>query len=257
MSKRPLSAIIKDWHKKSSRENRRTPAQVRKLVKQDPDGLEARLHTNPYATMLASPLRKCSFHSRILPSKLLLRFGLAWHPETNRNWAFPTLRKTTGFGYYVNFKKEIFQVLQKGAYQATFRGAATYRSDMVEHVQDVLFQQTFAEFSKHPIQMYDLLEPMADKHWKSKGTAKYQCILSFDATGTTLCELDHQTQEQQHVPCYNMHHIWSPESIDRLKSQLNIPENAQLALGVPKSIDTVQLATDLWHCRQFIDQPVR
>lgn len=88
MSKRPLSAIIKDWHKKSSRENRRTPAQVRKLVKQDPDGLEARLHTNPYgnalknqtilisddvyptisATMLASPLRKCSFHSRILPS---------------------------------------------------------------------------------------------------------------------------------------------------------------------------------------------
>lgn len=46
--------------------------------------------------------------------ELLLRFGLAWHPETNRNWAFPTLRKTTGFGYYVNFKREILQVLQKG-----------------------------------------------------------------------------------------------------------------------------------------------
>ncbi|KAL9543541.1 hypothetical protein MBANPS3_008065 [Mucor bainieri] len=255
MSKRPLNAIIKEWHKRSIRENRKTPSQISKLIQENPDALEAKLHTNPYASILASPLRKCSFHSRLFPSKLLLRFGLAWHPETNRNWAFPTLRKTSGFGYYVNFKKEILQVLQKGAYQATFRGAATYRSDMVEHVQDVLFQQTHAEFSKHPIQMYDALELVKDKQWKSnKGPVEYQCILSFDGTSTTVCELDHQTQTQQHVPCYNMHHIWSPEITDRLKSQLHIPKDAPLALGVPKSVATVQLATDLWHCRQFINQ---
>ncbi|EPB81729.1 hypothetical protein HMPREF1544_11548 [Mucor circinelloides 1006PhL] len=154
MSKRPVSAIIKDWHKKSIRQDRKTPSQIRKLIQQDPNSFEARLHTSPYASILASPLRKCSFHSRIFPSKLLLRFGLAWHPETNRNWAFPTLRKASGFGYYVSFKKEILQILQKGAYQAIFRGAATYRSDMVEHVQDVLFQQTYTEFCKHPIQMH-------------------------------------------------------------------------------------------------------
>ncbi|GAN00972.1 hypothetical protein MAM1_0003d00400 [Mucor ambiguus] len=235
MSRRPLSTIIKDWSKKSIRENRKTPSQIRKLIKENPDALEAKLYTNPY--------------------ELLLRFGLAWHLETNRNWAFPTLRKTTGFGYYVNLKKEILQVLQKGAYQATFRGAATYRSDMVEHVQDVLFQQTYTEFSKHPIQMYDTLEPITDKQWKSNGSAEYQCILSFDATQTTLCELDHHTQTQQHVPCYNMHRIWSPENMDHLKSQLNLPKNASVALGVPKSIETIQLATDLWHCRQFINQP--
>lgn len=140
------------------------------------------------------------------------------------------------------------------AYQATFRGAATYRSDMVEHVQDALFQHTFAEFSKHPLQIYDTLEPVADGHWKGKTQEEYQCILVFDATRTALCELDHQTQTQQHVPCYNMHHMWPLEKIDCLKAQLNIPKNAPLALGVPKSIDTVQLATDLWHCRQFIHQ---
>jgi len=123
---------------------------------------------------------------------------------------------------------------------------------MVEHVQDVLFRQTHTEFCKHPIQMYDTLEPVTAKHWKSKGSAEYQCILSFDTTKITLCELDHQTETQQHVPCYNMHRIWSPEDMDRLKSQLNIPKNTPLGLGVPKSIDTVQLAIDLWHCRQFI-----
>lgn len=145
------------------------------------------------------------------------------------------------------------------AYQTTFRGAATYRSDMVEHVQKTLFQQTFDEFSKHPLQIYDALEPVADGHWKGKApaaaAAEYQCILVLDATRTALCELDHQTPTQQHVPCYNMHHIWPLEKVDHLKAQLNIPTNAPLALGVPKSIDTVQLATDLWHCRQFIHQP--
>lgn len=140
------------------------------------------------------------------------------------------------------------------AYQAIFRGAATYRSDMVEHVQDVLFQQTYTEFCKHPIQMYDVLEPTTDKHWKSTASAPYQCILSFNATGTAICELDHQIQSQKQVPCYNVHQIWSQESINHLKSQLNIPKDASLTLGVPKSIDTVQLATDLWHCRQFITQ---
>ncbi|CAO0799257.1 unnamed protein product [Mucor circinelloides] len=231
MSKRPVSAIIKDWHKKSIRQDRKTPSQIRKLIQQDPNSFEARLHTSPYASILASPLRKCSFHSRIFPSKLLLRFGLAWHPETNRNWAFPTLRKASGFGYYVSFKKEILQILQKGAYQAIFRGAATYRSDMVEHVQDVLFQQTYTEFCKHPIQMYDVLEPTTDKHWKSTASAPYQCILSFNATGTAICELDHQIQSQKQVPCYNVHQIWSQESINHLKSQLNIPKDASLALA--------------------------
>ena len=126
---------------------------------------------------------------------------------------------------------------------------------MVDHAQSVLFQQSFIEFCKHPIHTYDILTFVTEKQWKSSlETIEYQCILTFDTTNTTICSLDHQIQTQQHIPCYNMHQIWSQESIDNLKSQLNIPKESSMALGVRKSIDTVQLATDLWHCRQFITQ---
>ena len=94
---------------------------------------------NTLAAMLASPLRKCGFHSRIFPSSklvntkcilvclvlllkhhikgLLLRFGLAWHPETNRNWAYPTTdskSENEGFGYYIQLKKGVVEAIQKG-----------------------------------------------------------------------------------------------------------------------------------------------
>jgi hypothetical protein len=126
---------------------------------------------------------------------------------------------------------------------------------MVDHVQNVLFQQSFIEFCKHPIHTYDILTPVTGKQWKSSSeTIEYQCILTFDTTNTTICSLDHQIQAQKHIPCYNMQQIWSQESIDDLKLQLNIPKALSMTLGVRKSVDTVQLAIDLWHCRQFITQ---
>ncbi|KAI8643640.1 hypothetical protein BD408DRAFT_442494 [Parasitella parasitica] len=254
MSKRPLRSIIRDWNTKITRPSRKTAFQIRKAIKETPDSLESKLYTNPYASILASPLRKCSFHSRVFPSKLLLRFGLALHPETSRNWAFPTLRKTSGFGYYVNAKKDVLQEMQKGAYQAIFRGAATYRSDMVEHVQNAIFQQSYTEFCKHPVHIYDILTPLAEKQWKGTAvdTIEYQCILAFDATDAIVCELDHQIRSQLHVPCYNMSQFWPQKSIENLKLRLNMPKESSLTLGVPRSMDTVQLANDLWHCRQFI-----
>lgn len=51
MSKRSLSAIIKDWNKKTVRENRRTPSQIRQIIKETPNSLEAKLATNPYGIM--------------------------------------------------------------------------------------------------------------------------------------------------------------------------------------------------------------
>ncbi|CEP18009.1 hypothetical protein [Parasitella parasitica] len=256
MSRRPLSAIIKDWNTKSRIPGRKTPSQLRKAIKEAPDSMEAKLHTNPYGICINYHQRSPLIIYRIFPSKLLLRFGLAWHPETSRKWAFPTLRKTSGFGYYVNFKKDVLQELQKGAYQAIFRGVATYRSDMLEHVQNAVFQQTYTEFCNHPVHIYDILTPIKEKQWTGtvEYIAEYQCILAFDVTDTTICELDHQIRSQHHIPCYNMSQLWPQESIEKLKIQLNIPKESSLTLGVPRSMNTVQLAIDLWHCRQFITQ---
>jgi hypothetical protein len=70
--------------------------------------------------------------------ELLLRFGLAWHPETGRNWAFPTLRKSKGFGYYVNLKKDILQLLQKGGNVCIHMYAYFYLIYIEQHIKQHL-----------------------------------------------------------------------------------------------------------------------
>lgn len=80
MSKRPVSAIIKDWHKKSIRQDRKTPSQIRKLIQQDPNSFEARLHTSPYGKCIRKSNRllysdvvvAISFYISLATSKMRL-----------------------------------------------------------------------------------------------------------------------------------------------------------------------------------------
>ncbi|OBZ89114.1 hypothetical protein A0J61_02839 [Choanephora cucurbitarum] len=118
MSKITVTELMQRWSKQApKRAEKLSKCQISEMIKTTPNSLEARLAVNPYAAMLASPLRKCGFHSRIFPSSLLLRFGLAWHPETNRNWAYPTTdskSENEGFGYYIQLKKGVVEAIQKG-----------------------------------------------------------------------------------------------------------------------------------------------
>ncbi|EIE81444.1 hypothetical protein RO3G_06149 [Rhizopus delemar RA 99-880] len=196
----------------------------------------------------------------MFPSKLLLRFGTGWHTETNMLWAFPTIgqKKLPGRGYYVNLQKRVLEVLKRGGFNAVFYGTANYRSDMTEHVENLLFKESFQQFIKHPISSYHILKPLSTSEWSSSfdNTMGYQCILLMDRQHTgKVCELGHHiyiqssNQVQSNLPCYSVKHLWTAEQMDQVIQQF---DHDHIALGIPKSLKTVDLAVTLWRCRKFL-----
>jgi hypothetical protein len=220
---------------------------------------------------LASPLRLCTFHTRNFPSsklvivhcqlyidlyylELLIRFGQGWHQPTKLFWAFPTLKKSSGKGVYVNLSKKVLEIFGKGGYRAAFRGSATYRSDMLNHVESLLFKESFAQFSKRPLNTFHILTASSPSEWKTNSSSPmgYQCIISFNIADR-VCEFDHQIQStdttHHHIPCYHIQQIWAKKDIESIQ----LPQNDTIiALGVPRKLETVDLAIALWRCRKFL-----
>jgi hypothetical protein len=131
---------------------------------------------------------------------------------------------------------------------------------MTEHAQKLLFKQSLKEFKRYPIEKYIVLSPSSAclSQWTLiRGPSSplgYQCILLFDSRDPSMIyQPDHIIDSQTNITCYNMQQFWSKDDIDNIKSQLNhIPLSTTFAIGVPKTKETVQLAIDLWRCRQFI-----
>ncbi|KAI7869089.1 uncharacterized protein EV154DRAFT_130030 [Mucor mucedo] len=254
MSKRTISDIIKQWRKPiKSLHERPKPSQLLQIVEDSPSSLEAKLAVHAHAKILASPLRLCTFHFRQFPNELMIRFEKGWHQPTKLFWAFPTFKKSGGKGVYVNLSRKVLEIFGKGSYRAAFRGSATYRNDMQNHVESLLHKESFAQFAKRPSNTFHILTAKSASQWKANSTSPmgYQCILSF-STSETLCELDHQIESldgtHPHVPCYHIQRIWDKRDIE----SIHLPEDdTVVALGVPRKLDTVDLAIALWRCRKF------
>ncbi|KAI9485900.1 MAG: hypothetical protein EXX96DRAFT_534215 [Benjaminiella poitrasii] len=232
MSRRPVAAIVKDWK-----------------TKQSPSSLEARLATNPnvlcsgHSIFTLKALFFLQSHASFWLLELLLRFGIAWHPQTKLNWAFPTIKKINrGFGYYVKLDRKILYEIQKGGYKAIFRSnTVAFRTDMIEHTETLLRDQTFLEFNKHHLHMYDVFSSPADLRCMISAS-DYQCILVLDS----IIEEDDM---DIHMPYYYLHQIWSKEQMDTVASKLS---SSACAIGIPRRTDTVRLAIDFWRCKQFL-----
>ncbi|CEG81515.1 hypothetical protein RMATCC62417_15709 [Rhizopus microsporus] len=263
---RAITDIIQQWRTiiKPARGPRPTADQLKEIIKTRPNSLEAKIATSPAARIMASPLRQCALQRRIFPSKLLLRFGLGWHPETKRVWAYPTIQgKTHGAGYYVSLQRRLLDVLKGGiVYNSVFRGNAMYRADMTDRVQDGLCQASLKEFLKIPTSSIHILQPVDESSWVSDKPAPmgYQCIIILQQNHTDFCAHDHsvyiqsEDKTQKEIPCYYIKDLWSDKQISQISQRLNItPEQQRVsALGVPKSFETVDLAVELWRCREFI-----
>ena len=170
----------------------------------------------------------------------MLRFGQAYHAPTNSIWAYPTFKKREGKGVYVDLSKKVLEIFSKGSFRAAFRGTALYRSDMIEHVERTLFKESWQLFSRVPITTYPVLQKT---QWMSDECKEYQCILRFDQDKSApLCHIN-----QDNIPCYNMQSIWSQTDI------ATIQKLQPFVLGVPKSLDTIELSIALWRCRQFLE----
>lgn len=182
----------------------------------------------------------------------MIRFEKGWHQPTKLFWAFPTFKKSGGKGVYVNLSKKVLEILGKGGYRAAFRSSVTYRSDMLNHVESMLYKEAFAQFTKRPPNTFHVLTATSATQWKSNSPSPmgYQCILSFGKSDK-LCELDHHIESSDttyhHIPCYHINHIWDEQDIKSIR----LPQDGIVALGVPKKLETVDLAIALWRCRKF------
>lgn len=134
---------------------------------------------------------------------------------------------------------------------------------MIEHVENRLAQESLKEFKKQPIDTYHILSNTSSSQsstWKandSSASMGYQCILLFDPnTKSNLCKSEHQIQNlgttHNNIPCYKVHQIWSKEEIESILSELPPSENNMVALGVPKTLETVDLAIALWRQKKFL-----
>ncbi|KAL8783029.1 MAG: hypothetical protein Q9213_004926 [Squamulea squamosa] len=73
-----------------------------KVPKLEPGGelsaFQKKLHKNPYAQALATPVRQCAVTGSRLPKFFLLDFGFSPHPKTGEPWQMPKLAITTNAG---------------------------------------------------------------------------------------------------------------------------------------------------------------
>ncbi|KAI7865721.1 hypothetical protein BDF14DRAFT_1729918, partial [Spinellus fusiger] len=131
--------------------------------------------------------------------ELLIRFGTGYHSKTNSVWAFPTTGKPhtlTGKGYYVRLLKDSLELFQEKEYNAAFRGAVVYRSDMVQQIEKAVYQHALDLLSTASLGVP--LEQKTHGQWVVPKYVEhgFQCILVLNHTGQSgkhqaVCELDH------------------------------------------------------------------
>ncbi|KAG0174567.1 hypothetical protein DFQ28_005722 [Apophysomyces sp. BC1034] len=256
-----IASIVRQWRQKpATRDPRPTPRQLQAFVQNDPESLQAKVAMSPYAAIMASPLRLCKFSRGVFPSKLLIRFGIGWHPKSKQAWVHPTIGKSQSQGNYVKLQRRTLEVFHsKGGYRGVFRGAATFREDMTEEVQKVVFRHAFDLFRQTPYGGYPILR-LKGSHWISEMDVRgFQCILLLGGplTETLACSLDNKVEvvptqkEYDKIPCYDARKIWSEKEADEICEQLGLVSQETVALGVPKDKATVDLAVALWRCREF------
>ncbi|SAM02789.1 hypothetical protein [Absidia glauca] len=235
-TKRSLSLQIEEFvHRQSSTKPlksapRPTKHQMRQWVAEDPDSLQAKLAVSPYAAILASPMRYCTFHRKKYPSHLLARFGLGLDPTTYKPTAYPTQDHDSGRGYYVKLNRKVLQQIQSKEYKRLFRGDVRYAKSMATHLEHVMIQDLI-----HQAQALPPLIPIDNETEHHQ----YQCILHMNAS--SLSETKAPVYDVSSPPWQPLHQT--------------LPQSCA-ALGVPKSIDTVPLAIALHRFNQWVQSSI-
>ncbi|KAI9010986.1 hypothetical protein CLU79DRAFT_446354 [Phycomyces nitens] len=201
---------------------------------------------------------------RTFPSKLLIRFGVGYHPKTDRIWAFPTLEKPhelSGKGYYVKLRKDVLELFGTKGHYAAFKMGATYRTDMSQTIEKAIYQQALDLFRQRAL--WVPLKLVGHRQWQvvqeDDAQKGFQCIViikGLSEPSRQCCELNHKIglgpsassetpRILQNVPCYDSQQFWSEAERDEICKELNITGDTAV-IGIPKHIKTVELAVALW-----------
>ncbi|CAO3652075.1 unnamed protein product [Cunninghamella echinulata] len=111
--------------------------------------VETNIKLSPFAAILASPMRTCTFHRKQYPSALLARFSIGIHPETGKKWGYPSINESSERGYYVKLNKQVIDILSKKEHKRLFRGSADFpKTGMSEYIESLLTERVVIQLEK-------------------------------------------------------------------------------------------------------------
>ncbi|RIB21326.1 hypothetical protein C2G38_2140712 [Gigaspora rosea] len=105
--------------------------------------LEQEVIMNPYAAIIASPIRRCFYHERWFPNDFLVRFIKAYDEKTKSTWLVPDFEeyggiKRPGKGRWLKLNSTVIQKATKEGKYKYINPHAFWRPDMHEHVWNIL-----------------------------------------------------------------------------------------------------------------------
>ncbi|KAI8333071.1 hypothetical protein BC941DRAFT_435012 [Chlamydoabsidia padenii] len=224
-------------HKQTTKISKKAPRPTKHQLRQwqvdEPDSLQAKLAVSPYAAILASPMRQCTFHRKHYPSHLLARFGLGLDPTTYKPTAYPS--EKDGRGYYLKLNRKVLDQIQTKESRRLFRGEVVYTKTMATHLEHVMIQALVRQAHTMPfIPLYYRQNQWTVEDGSPIEPQKYQCLLAVNPPPSS-----------QDIQLYDLQTpAWEP-----LRQALQIPGEA---MGVPKSVDTVSFAVDLYRFHQWV-----
>ncbi|KAI9285365.1 hypothetical protein BC943DRAFT_360460 [Umbelopsis sp. AD052] len=233
--------------------------------------LSEKLQRNPYAAMLKSPLRKCTFHERAMPSAFLTRLTVGVDKSTNLTWAVPTIGERhehgLGQGRYVAQNQLALHSFEKTArYKYTFRNKAIYRSDMTNLIKSKLSDIALANTKANLERSSSMTTLRFDNgHWIVQDQVQADSIsfallfnqsLRADTKEGTRRSFQNITDGRSltTIPFYDVEALWSKTIANSLKESLdNVNNDNEAPVAIAFTLDqkVSRNAIALWKLAGF------
>ncbi|CAG8472678.1 11677_t:CDS:10 [Paraglomus brasilianum] len=202
---------------------------------------EQDIWASPYVAAIATPLRRCIYHDRLMPRHFLIRFIRLYDDKTNRLWLLPDITGKTyrdkrhGLAFYIRSRADVVSALtQEGKYKQ-IQSDAYWRPDMIHHVWRILLRdlkkewdniKTTVDNAGAKLCRTDLFIPMLrdnrnqqqyDVYSNSRHIPGLQCILVLDGQEESNTINDGRKQ----LPMIPSSPIGTPVSVGFVSSRTN------------------------------------
>ncbi|KAI9306577.1 hypothetical protein BJ944DRAFT_263324 [Cunninghamella echinulata] len=227
--------------------------------------IETNIKLSPFAAILASPMRTCTFHRKQYPSALLARFSIGIHPETGKKWGYPSINESGERGYYVKLNKQVIDILSKKEHKRLFRGSADFpKTGMSEYIENLLIERVIIQLKKIAPSLIPLKLEFASNQEDSnnKELTTSTSITDIHSKWQSRCMFwsPLSTSYEWPTPIHGFHclfilsHYLAPDQINNFYHNI-IPKEPKISRSIKevlgKSVMTLDLREQPW--RSFMN----
>lgn len=202
---------------------------------------EQRVLSNPFAMMLASPVRRDIHSERMIPNALMIRFIRAFDNESKRTWIVPDkvsrfTNKRTGIARWIRAEARVIQHMGTSGRYRLIDNKGFWRPDMAEHVGKLLRESILDEVKV--LAAGNFIE-------KTDSSDAIQCNVTFDPGDNYSRYVEGQSGL---IPLYRIHTDtgFTTEQVESMKEKCKWDMSALVATPLTRN-----LAAALWKLRQY------